>query len=417
MPPYTPIKDRTKGQMSYTPLKDRVLGVASDLTKPIEYTPLNLRGQPTGAFKAAADLGTAAGHIITEPGTTLLKPGLEKLGVPAGAAAAAGLLGDIAAPLPGGKVKAAEKLAGEAPKLIDSLADFIVGTKKQWESLTKKATELDQRVAAGSERRSRDISRGADAIKYRLANEIKWQGIPEAQVDTIRRFVSDVGDSMFDDVGLSIRANGGKQGQFNYGTEIITLFRNNIERQMRSGGSTSYSHATIHEMWHVLSRHLPSEELSSVSKAFDRELASYVSKNPWFKVVKDNPRGLSPEQYKEFSEQFPKQAGLWRQEDAGPYVFRGWGKETYRFKHIDEWFAESLTDKSLERFARMDENARSIFLHAKNLLHSFIETVQRMFGRDVAGRILDNFLGGKYEDLVRVGPLNKEITQRAILEQ
>ena len=59
MPPYTPLKDRNQGQVSYTPLKDRVSGLASDLTKPIEYTPLNLRGQPTGVFKAASDFGTA----------------------------------------------------------------------------------------------------------------------------------------------------------------------------------------------------------------------------------------------------------------------------------------------------------------------------------------------------------------------
>ena len=208
---------------------------------------------------------------------------------------------------------------------------------------------------------------------------------------------------MFDDVGLSIRARGGKQGQFDYANSIVTLFRNHIEGNMRVGAS-DYTRTTIHELWHSLSRYLPTEDITRVDKTFQKELSKYTSKNPWFKTVVENPKGITGFQYKEISKQFPEVATRWYPAEGDRYVFR-WGKENYLYKSIDEWFSESLTDKTLERFARMDENTRSIFLHAKNVLHTFIETIQRLFGGDVAGKILNDFFDRKNTEIVREVPL------------
>ena len=305
----------------------------------------------------------------------------------------------------------AAKAAGKGAE--SSMADFVVGEKKVFDSLSRKASELDRRIEAGSERRARDIKRDADSMVLRLLNENRGSAeIPTDQIQTIQRFINEIGPSLFDDVGLRIRSNGGQQGLYNYSNGVIEIFKSNIRN---NGGD--FGRTTIHELWHSLSRFLPDEDLVAVNKTFLRERQEYLTKNPWFDYVLKNPSGLTKEQYEILKKQFPEQAKFFTPTGdygiAPRYEFK-YSKENYRFKELDEWFAENMTDKSLERFARMDESSRSVVLHLKNVLRSMLESVQRLFGRDVAGRISDKFFSNTELFIEREGGLKSTLKRSAL---
>ncbi len=79
------------------------------------------------------------------PGTHIVKPLLEKAGVPSGVAGVAGFLGDLAAPGPGGKAKGVAKLAEEAPTIerafITSVKDLLPEAQKVAGQYIPRATD------------------------------------------------------------------------------------------------------------------------------------------------------------------------------------------------------------------------------------------------------------------------------------
>lgn len=291
---------------------------------------------------------------------------------------------------------------------VDDMADFIVGKKEDIEKLYSAQRQLEARIEKGrarqpyvpSEMTDRGVKRGEEAIVQRLRLEENFNGLPRHQVDTVTRFIDDIGPDLLDDVGISIRSKGGQQGQFEYGKSLITLFKDNI---MNNGGKVDRT--VIHEMWHSLARYLPEADVSKVSNTFLKEKSAYIKKNPWFQEVLDGlQNGINKDQYEAFAKKYPEQTKYWAVDpnSYGELKYKPqFDSANYRFKNIDEWFAENLTDKSFQRFAEMDASTRSIFAHAKNVFKEMVRGVQRLFGGDTAGRILDNFTQEKNTEMVR----------------
>lgn len=291
------------------------------------------------------------------------------------------------------------------------MSDFIVGKKSDFDILQKKAIELDRRVAQRSEKLKQGLSRGVEAMEKRWMFEImKDPYIDRNQIDNVRRFFKEVGPELFDDIGLRIRkSSDGAQGRYGFHNNVIEIFKDNIFK-----GDSKFDRTKIHELWHSLSRYLPENDINSVKKSFRIEKGNYIKKNPWFNWVVNNPGGLSKKTYKQFIDKFGEefnkyisyQPGLYGSDGSYKWLF---DDENYRFKNLDEWFAESLTDKTFDRFKTMDENARSIILHTKNLVRKIINYIQRVFGKDTAGRIADNFFNGKNTELVRQNNLRNKV--------
>lgn len=330
-----------------------------------------------------------------------------------------------------------------ATRATDDLADFVVGEKKTIDKLFHKEYQLKARIAKGVRRepfvstgeRTIDILRGKEEFLTRLrsdssfAQSIARKGqrtgeltlsefdklnlaIPRNQVDNISRFMDSVGDNLFDDVGLSLIRAGGKQGQYEYGKSLVTLYRDNI---VRSGGK--FDRATIHELWHSLSRALPGEDVIKFKKDYVRGVKSYIKKNPWFKEIFDFDNNvtlstLADDQAKTLFKNYPDAKKFFSSE-VGNTERKIWhfkfDNETYKFKNIDEWFSENLTDKTFQRFDEMDKITQSIFAHAKNVFNSMIKGVQRLFGRDVAGKSLDDFFNQRNIQQLRDDGLGRNL--------
>lgn len=300
------------------------------------------------------------------------------------------------------------------PKEITSdLADFVVGKQKDFEKLLGKQQQLESRIGKQAinepyvplAQRTKPIPTGSEAILNRLRLEQNFGNIPRQQVDTISRFIDGIGTDLFDDVGLSILKKGGKQGQYEYGQSLITLFKDNI---FSSGGK--FDSSTIHEMWHSLSRYLPEEDVKKVSSQFLKEKTNYIKSNPWFEEFLNNGKTLTKEQGDNLLKKYPeikKYLDPINSEYNGKQI--GWKQlfddTNYRFKNLDEWFSETLTDKTFQRFSAMDKSVSSIFVHAKNVIRKMIQGIQEVFGGNKANKILNDFFNQKNTELVREGNL------------
>ena len=120
-------------------------GVPSPFDRP--KTSQDAESRLTPGFKAAGQFGRAIGEAVSAPGSLFITPTLEKFGVPAGAAAIAGLAGDIAAPFPGGKAKAAGPVFKGFTDLSTSILEKLKGrsfVSKQFISDLTNSAELRQ---------------------------------------------------------------------------------------------------------------------------------------------------------------------------------------------------------------------------------------------------------------------------------
>lgn len=321
-------------------------------------------------------------------------------------------------------------------------ADFVVGPKKQFDDLTKKASQFDERFKAGQKRQpfvpsemKDEIPRGAENILARLRAETQFGlsaerklmsgteelslsktnqlydkaqlAIPREDIDKVSKFIDTIGTHLFDDVGMSVWKGSTKQGQYDFAKNLVTIYKKNI---IDSGGK--FDRTIMHELWHGLSRYLPTEKISTVTAQHLSDVKSYIKKNPWFRKVYNIANGevktvFTKQEYEDLIKEFPelKKTNYFQMElsDYGrqeKYHFK-FNNENYRLKNIDEWFAENLTDKSLDKFSQMDKGAQSIIQYGKNIIRSFIDSIKRTFGYDVAGELRDNFFKGHYQDMVR----------------
>ena len=169
------------------------------------------------------------------------------------------------------------------------------------------------------------------------------------------RFVNSIGDDMFDGVGMMIKEKGGVDGLFNYTEEIVQIFKNSqTQKQL---GRTQ-----IHELWHVLARNLPEAQVQKVKAMYEADKGK-----------------LSAERIEEMAKE--------------GFV---WTDDTYKFKNVDEWFAETMTNVTERNMKWIGDDERSILLHAKRLMQKLIRAIRNTFNKDNPEKIFDDFIKGRY---------------------
>ena len=206
-------------------------------------------------------------------------------------------------------------------------------------------------------------SQGADELKKRLQLETNFKRANPDEVRSIQDFIDVIGDDMFDDVSISLSNKIGAAGQFDFANSLITIRRKVVEG-FEQGTGGGLDHVAVHELWHSLSRYLPKEDLtrykkefttaqSKYLKQFDKERARFIrttSKEKLSDLIyqrSDNPYARKPTIT---DKNFLKKANAYFEQ--GKFI-----NENYRFKNIDEFFAENLADeffKAIETGGRLD---------------------------------------------------------------
>jgi hypothetical protein len=225
------------------------------------------------------------------------------------------------------------------------------------------------------------IPRGAEDITGRLMNEQPVKGASPQDVRDIRQFIKVMGVRLFSDVAQPMITNKiAAGGQFEFGSNLLKIRQSIVEEG-------SLKRVMVHELWHSLSRYLPKEDLTRLTKEFNRERNKYIQSFGIDVADLDNPFDASTVQVKEIPEELRK----FLRGKRG-----GFNSKNYRFKDIDEYFAEEMTDAWFKKMDEGDLAPSGTFKRTIQeiaiLFKDMFESLKAKLGIDQRQKIFNDFL-------------------------
>lgn len=235
--------------------------------------------------------------------------------------------------------------------------------------------DLDlQAQAAETVRSSGSIQRGAERIKSGVAEMVSKSDLSAEDGQIIQDFVDRVHPRLLQDVGFSSTTGaGGVEGAFDFATSVVEV----TAQAVKNG---EVKRTAIHEIWHSLSRFLPDEKVAIVKADFEKARAAAIQADP----------------------------DLARKLETGEAL----GRENYRFKSIDEWWAEELTDASLKNIERYSPQTRGIIARGKVIFKEMISAVRAKFGYKRTQAMMNDFFNGKIDVKARNYDLEGKYSKR-----
>jgi len=238
--------------------------------------------------------------------------------------------------------------------------------------------------------------RGAEYLKKRILKQFPVKGADPIDAEDTVKFIDKFADRL-DDVSISVTNKIGPQGRYNFATNLIQIRQKTIDEG-------ELTETMVHELWHSLSRYLPKKDLAKLTKDFQVEKLDYLTNLN--KKIKDKSlsKGLLVEYTNELNK-FKKGTG--------------YTAENYRYKDIDEFFAENLKDISLERLDDDLELAPSgtwkrITQEVSLFIRDLFVSLKAKLGGPQSQRIYNDFLKNKNVVKQRKGPLDSPDFDEAI---
>ena len=212
--------------------------------------------------------------------------------------------------------------------------------------------------------------------------------VNDRRIHLIERFMYDVGSDLFNDVRLSIldqktidtlvqatpAERGTTRGFFRYADALIGLSKEALE-------SPRFSRTLVHELWHSLERFVPADSVARLQKQFLAEQTAWIRANP--RAAKALKAG------------------------------RILDDTHYRYVNFTEWFVETMTDKTLTRYADLVDPIGvatklkpghgltgqdvGVLAFFRRIFGRLMKMVQRDKGPDAATKMFDDFFGKKID--------------------
>ena len=216
-------------------------------------------------------------------------------------------------------------------------------------------------------------SRGAEYLINRLRKKFVIDGLDPSEVEAIEDFINMMGDRFFGDVSLSITNKLGVQGRFNFGNRLVE-----IRRQIFETGD--FTQTMIHELWHTLSRYLPAKDVKKLGVEFKNRKAKWLAAG-----------GKDVELFKK-----------------GRYT-----PSNYRYKNLDEYFAETMSDEFDMFMVNYDQLApegtfKRITQEVAIFVKDLYASVASRLGGSQTRRIFTNYRKQLYENMQRKYTLELE---------
>lgn len=237
--------------------------------------------------------------------------------------------------------------------------------------------------------------KSADYIKTRLMKRFPVKGADEADIKAIDEFIDRMGEQLFDDTSISITNKLPTPGRFTFAENLIEIRQSAIEEG-------KIKRTMVHELWHNLSRYLPSEDVDNLTKQFNRERNKYI--NSFGVDIKNLDEAFDPATVT--IKELPEELSRFLRGGRGDFT-----RANYRFKDIDEYFAEEMTDAWLKK-ADLEEGlapketfkrlAQDIGLLFKQLFAS----LKAKLGIDQRQKIFNDFLTQRNIKVVRERPID-----------
>ncbi len=249
-------------------------------------------------------------------------------------------------------------------------------------------------------------ARGFDKILNRLIIESKGRDKLTTQDDIAigREFVKTFGSDPFDDVALSIIKDMGAQGTFEFTDSLLTM-------QKQALSDEGFGHTMAHELWHAASRSMDEKGVKRLGKYFDKRKAKWLKTDEgrgFEEAVSTlEPYGgrISKQEYRKLTENnegsnhlLEHNQHITKNED-GSFSMK-WTKDNYRYKDADEWFAESMADRTFDRlFSDIDPEASWVkqkIEALRSIMKSMADNFKAKLGFDPTEDFLNKFEKREY---------------------
>jgi len=218
------------------------------------------------------------------------------------------------------------------------------------------------------------IPKGADTLKSRLMKKFPIKGADPQDVADVEKFIDVMGKRLFGDVSLSVTNKIPSSGRYNFGNNLLQIRQSVINE----GG---IKRTMIHELWHGLSRYLPKTDVSALTKQVDKARRDYIRS---FGVDLDDtvdPSTLLKRTIPKELERFLK----------GKHT-----NENYRFKDVDEYFSEEMTDAFLKKLDEKDlaptGTLKRIAQEVAIMFKDMFASLKSKLGIDQRKKIFNDFL-------------------------
>ena len=218
------------------------------------------------------------------------------------------------------------------------------------------------------------IPKGAETLKNRLMKKFPIKGADPQDVADVEKFIDVIGQRLFGDVSLSITNKISSAGRYNFGNNLVQIRQSVIDEG-------DIKRTMIHELWHGLSRYLPKTDVTSLTKQFDKARRDYIRS---FGVDLDDtvdPSSLLKKTIPKELERFLK----------GKHT-----SENYRFKDVDEYFAEEMTDAFLKKLDEKDlaptGTLKRIAQEVAIMFKDMFASLKSKLGIDQRKKIFNDFL-------------------------
>jgi hypothetical protein len=229
------------------------------------------------------------------------------------------------------------------------------------------------------------IPKGAEKLKSRLMKKFPIKGADPEDVADVEKFIDVMGQRLFGDVSLSITNKIPGDGRYNFGNNLLQIRKKAIE-------NGSIRRTAVHELWHSLSRYLPKTDVDALTKQFEKERAKYLE--GLGDVTKADPATVQVIPGDEVLENFKK--GIYT--DAN-----------YRFKDVDEYFAEEMTDAFLKKLDEKDlapqGTLKRIAQEVAILFKDMFASLKAKLGIDQRQKIFNDFIKQRNVKIQRQRPL------------
>ena len=274
------------------------------------------------------------------------------------------------------------------------MPDFLDGAKRvpdapeEFESIIEARPPRQPFKTNLEAKRGLEGSRGPDYLKGRLQKKFTVEGADPEDVKDIETFIDTIGESMFDDVSMSITNKIQARGRYNFGKNLLEIRKTAIEEG-------DLKRPMIHELWHSLSRYLPKKDVEALTKQFDKvrkEFLDDLSKRAKDTNLSAKERLALAKELNDFKK--------------GDYT-----EANYRFSDIDEYFAEEMTDAFLSKLDADDALAapgtfKRVAQEVAILMKAMFASMKSKLGIDQRQKIFNDFIKQRNVKIQRQKPLD-----------
>jgi len=199
----------------------------------------------------------------------------------------------------------------------------------------------------------------------RLERVVRGEDVPQEVIDGLDSFFRMIGaDRYMGQTRFRISKLKGKKlktaGYYAPAMDLLVLNR-------RILSSPESLRTMIHETFHAISRHVPTERLDSLFRQYERELIAYKKARPF---------------------EFDK---------AGKRVPLYATARNYRYTSFDEWFAESMLDLSMRRLKTWDEANKTLLGAFMQLIDKIRAKTVKWLGFDELPNLLEDLVAGRID--------------------